>query len=58
MIINNFLWLNLGKQYSVVAVMDKTIYMIAFNLSNTVDVDVSKRIMSFTQWRHKKKTLC
>jgi len=34
--------LNLWKQYSVVAVMDKTIYRITFSLSNTVDVAVSK----------------
>jgi hypothetical protein len=26
----------------VVAVMDKTVFMIAFSLSNAVDVDVSK----------------
>lgn len=39
----------------MVAVTDKTIYRIAFCLSSAVDVDVSKHITSFTQWRHKRK---
>jgi hypothetical protein len=38
----------------VVEFMSTTIFMATFSLRNTVDVDVSKHVMRFNQWTHKK----